>query len=121
VLRRLFATAIVLGPLGVLALQGAGCDPNVTRVGAGGECFVATDCEPGLVCVPQRNGARMCSADLSQVVGRPPAMDSGGGGEAGEADASEDGQSPPADSGPGDANVVDTGADAGIADAAADG
>lgn len=59
------------------------CAPDPALVAAGGECFAATDCEPGLVCVPQRGGARACSSDLSQIVGRPPAeagaADTGGG------------------------------------------
>lgn len=90
----------------------AACDADTTRVGAGAECFLATDCEPGLVCVPQSNGSRICSSDLRGVAGRPPPE--AGPRDAGEAgDADEDAE---AQDGGGDAGV-DTGIDTGIADA----
>jgi hypothetical protein len=48
------------------------CGTDTSRSGPGDECFAATDCQAGLVCVPQRGGARFCSNDLSEVTGRPP-------------------------------------------------
>lgn len=110
--RKRFRGWLVAGSLAVCAMAGlafAACDADTTRVGAGAECFLATDCEPGLVCVPQQNGSRICSSDLSRVAGRPPP-------EAGPRDAGEAGD---ADE---DAEVPDAGEDApvdtGIADAA---
>ncbi len=93
--RRLLATALVTGPVALLLAVGlaagpAGCTPDNPRVQKGGECFLATDCAPGLICVPLRSGARLCSDDVSQVSGRPPP-------EAGVADAGDAG---PNDSGP---------------------
>jgi hypothetical protein len=67
------------------------CGTDTTLAGAGEECFAATDCQPGLVCVSQRGGARSCSNDLSQVTGRPP-PEAGSPAEAGEGgDASPEG------------------------------
>lgn len=112
--RKRFRILVVAVPLAAaLGLAFSACDANTTRVGAGGECFLATDCEPGLVCVPQQNGSRICSSDLSRVAGRPPPE--AGPRDAGEAgDAGED--ATPEDGGP-DA-PADTGTDTGIADAA---
>jgi hypothetical protein len=63
--------AVVIGPIAVgLVMFACAAEPSLS--GAGGECFAATDCVEGLVCVPQRDGARLCSDDLSQVTGRPP-------------------------------------------------
>ncbi|MBX3186950.1 MAG: hypothetical protein KF819_08045 [Labilithrix sp.] len=91
--------------VGVICLGASGffaCAPDRVLVGPGGECFVATDCEPGLVCVPHRNGSRSCSADLSQVEGRPPPM--GPQADAAAQDADQDGE-PPDDSGAQDTGV----------------
>ena len=77
---------------------------NANLVGLGGECNLATDCEPGLVCVPQA-GKRVCSNDLSGVQKpfQPGGADAGageGGGDGGE----------PAEGGPiPDATSQDTG------------
>jgi hypothetical protein len=48
------------------------CASQPSLSAAGEQCFAATDCVDGLVCVPQRDGSRLCSDDLSQVSGRPP-------------------------------------------------
>ncbi|MBX3209937.1 MAG: hypothetical protein KF764_33210 [Labilithrix sp.] len=73
--------------LGALVVAAA-CAPESSRVGPGGECFLATDCEPGLICIEQANKTRICSDDLSRVSGRPPpegdegdAASEGGAGE----------------------------------------
>jgi len=70
----------VLVPLALAVLVPLACANETSLAGAGEECFAATDCLPGLVCVPQRGGSRLCSSDLTQVAGRPPP-------EAGVADA----------------------------------
>lgn len=66
--------------LGALSLVGA-CAPESARVGAGGECFIATDCAPGLVCIEQPNKTRICTDDLSRVTGRAPSGGNDGGDE----------------------------------------
>lgn len=76
------------------------CSATSDPIGPGGECFLASDCAPGLVCVEQPNKARVCSDDLTRVAGRTPpdgaAEEQGEGG----ADAQTDGPPvPPRDSG----------------------
>lgn len=112
--RKRFRLSVVVAVVATaLGLAFLACDANTTRVGAGAECFLATDCEPGLVCVPQQNGSRICSSDLSRVAGRPPPeagpRDAGEAGDADEDAAPEDG---------GTDAPADTGTDTGIADAA---
>jgi hypothetical protein len=63
--------AVVIGLITVGAVMFA-CASQPSLSGPGEECFAATDCADGLVCVPQRGGSRLCSDDLSQVTGRPP-------------------------------------------------
>lgn len=63
--------AVVIGSITV-GLVVFACASQPSLSGPGEECFAATDCAAGLVCVPQRGGARLCSDDLSQVTGRPP-------------------------------------------------
>lgn len=72
--------------LGALVFASA-CTSKASAVGAGGECFLATDCAPGLVCIEQANKTRICSDDLSRVAGRTPpdgAVAADAGDEAGE-------------------------------------
>ena len=90
------------------------CSSSPALVAAGGACFAASDCQPGLVCVPQKNGARVCSSDLTQVTGRPPAVADAALPEAGDPDAVTDApltDAPPADATP-DTSIQDA-ADAG--------
>lgn len=69
-MRVAFRVAWFLGSLASLA--GLACSVKAASVGAGAECFSASDCDPGLVCVPQRGGARLCSNDVSKITGNPP-------------------------------------------------
>lgn len=74
---------VVIGSIAAAGIVLA-CASRPSLSGPGEECFAATDCADGLVCVPQRGGARLCSDDLSQVTGRPPpeggaAMNEAGG------------------------------------------
>ena len=97
--------AVVLAPLLIILvplLAPLGCSDDATLVGPGEECFAATDCQPGLVCVPQRSGSRLCTNDLTQVVGRPP-PDGAAAAEAGEA-----GEGGPVEGGETDGPVQDT-------------
>src|SRR5262245_20241554 len=98
-------------------MLGAACAASSSRAGAGAECFLATDCEDGLVCVPQPNGGRVCSSDLSRVTGKPPPGQDEDGAMAADAPA-ERGEGGPA--GASDDAPVDTGVDMGTdaADAA---
>ena len=85
----LFVTpsALVLGLLGLFGACSSGA-----LVAAGGECFQAVDCEPGLVCIPSA-GKRVCSSDLSGIATVPPEA-------GGAADAAK----------PGDATIIYDGA-----------
>jgi hypothetical protein len=75
----------------VLVLGFFGACTSTSLVGAGGECFQAIECEPGLVCIPSAGGKRICSSDLSGIVVAVP--------EAGAGDAT-----------PGDATITYDGA-----------
>ena len=111
----LLRAAVVVVPLFLAVVIPLACASDPEVVGAGGECFAASDCAPGLVCVPQRGGARVCSNDLTQVVGRPPPEAGAADGEV--ADGQDEGSTPDAQFQ--DANVPDTNKpDTSIADAA---
>jgi len=101
---------LVVALMAVPALLAIACGADTKALQAGEACFAATDCAPGLVCVPQRGGASVCSNDLTQVTGKPPAE--AGAAEAGDAQTDGprvDGEVP--DTG------TDTGVDTGIVDA----
>lgn len=108
-------TALVLGVAVLFA-----CATPPAASGPGEECFQATDCQSGLICVPQPSGARVCSNDLTKVAGRPPP-------EAGAADAGGDGpregapaEGPKQDTSMPDTSMPDTSVpDTSVADAAA--
>lgn len=97
--------AVVLVPLLLAVVVPLACSSETALSGPGEECFAATDCQAGLVCVPQRGGSRLCSNDLTQVVGRPPpeagAEDVDGGGDGPTEGAVTDGPVP-------DTSVPDT-------------
>jgi hypothetical protein len=46
---------------------------SANLAGNGADCFVTTDCQEGLVCVPQKNNTSKCSSDLTNIVGQLPA------------------------------------------------
>jgi hypothetical protein len=99
------ARALAVGftsTLGVLVLVSA-CAPSSSPVGPGGECFLATDCASGLICIEQPNKTRVCSDDLSRVAGRPPPA-----GDAGADDGSLDGSVPDSSPPLPDTGVPDT-------------
>ena len=78
----------------------AGCATKAKAVAQGGECLQATDCADGLVCVPQKDGSRICDNDLSGVqktedASPPPARD--GGPRDGASDGAATDAPPPAD------------------------
>jgi hypothetical protein len=50
-----------------MALVGASCSSAQTLEGQGGQCLQTTDCQLGLACVPQKNGTRICSNDLTPI------------------------------------------------------
>ena len=89
-MRRPVLLGIVAGAWSLIAVMA--CSKENAAIEKGGECFFASDCAPGLVCVEQRGkGIRICTDDLSEVAGEPPGMGEEGdasdeGGEAGETD-----------------------------------
>jgi hypothetical protein len=98
--------------LGVAPLIAASCSSPPALEGSGQRCFQTTDCQLGLACVPQADGTRVCSNDLTPIQMVPPM------GDAAAADATPppdgpvpDGTVPPADTGiPDDTgSSVDTG------------
>jgi hypothetical protein len=98
----------------VVVLVGA-CSSKFSAVGRGGECFLATDCAPGLVCLEQPNKTRVCGDDLTNVTGRLP-PDGGGAQDAAVAEeggldgALDAAQPAPVDSGERDTGTTeDTG------------
>ena len=78
----------------------AACSTKAKLIAQGGECFQATDCVDGLVCVPQKDGRRICDNDLTPVQSTEDAA-APAVADAGPRDASRDGTSdaplPPAD------------------------
>ena len=65
--------------LGVLALA---CSAKAPLVAQGGDCQLATDCQDGLICVPQTTGSNACPCICTNSSGTvqqlPPAADAGG-------------------------------------------
>jgi hypothetical protein len=65
--------------IGGLAL--VGCAGSQEPGGAGATCYRDSDCQAGLVCVANMAGARVCSDDVSGLVGQvegPPAPEDAG-------------------------------------------
>jgi hypothetical protein len=58
-------TALLAGAV-VLAVAAA-CSTQAQLAGSGAQCFAATDCQEGLVCIPQKGGTSICSNDLSMI------------------------------------------------------
>jgi hypothetical protein len=81
---RRIRAAVALAPFALAVLVPLACSDKAALSGPGEECFAATDCQAGLVCVPQRTGSRLCSNDLTQVEGRPPPEAGADAGEAGD-------------------------------------
>ncbi len=96
-----------------VALVPQACSQKDSAVAKGQPCFLASDCQPGLVCVPQDNGSRICTDDLSGVAGEGP-MEAGRDGNMPE--AGEGGRDAPSDSPPADTGGQDAGKDTGPAD-----
>ena len=122
---------------GIAGLAGA-CSSAASLVPQGGECFVATDCAAGLVCIPRKDGTRACDSDLSTIekpatgTGKDAGAPATDAAPADDATTSTDATAPPPDAGSKDAAPprdatpppVDAGIDAADAaspaDAAAD-
>ncbi len=114
---RAAAFLALAGLVVVVGLVGA-CNAESVAVGPGGECFLATDCAPGLVCVEQANKTRVCTDDLTRAAGRPPAeAEEAGAPDAESADSSVDGSPPPPPPPPADSGTKDAGRDSGTVDA----
>ena len=112
------ASVLCLGGLGAFGFLLGACSTHGKAVPLGGECFQATDCGDGVVCVPQADGKRICSTDISGTVsiedaGGPPPADAGDAGDAGPSDAGPDAartDAAPKDAAPPDSEPPDTGA-----------
>ena len=105
---------LTTGTFAVCLVATSACSSKASLVGPGGECFLATDCAPGLVCVEQANKTRVCSDDLTRVAGRPPPEGGAGdaaeeGGEGGMDAQTDSPVTPPVDSGKDTSVPVDTG------------
>jgi hypothetical protein len=83
----------------------AACATKAKLLPAGGECYQATDCADGLVCVPQKNGPSICSNDLTGVqtvedaTAPPGDASADAGGEGGPGDGGGGQDTGPADTG----------------------
>ncbi|CAN5726537.1 hypothetical protein BH09MYX1_BH09MYX1_28760 [soil metagenome] len=120
--KRLAFLPLVACVIGLVGPLSTGACSSGALVPAGGECLQATDCDNGLVCVPQ-GGKRICSSDITGIVNLPPEA----GADATVSDATLDAiiydapidTTPPKDTGgpdvnpPVDSGPPDTGADAG--------
>lgn len=61
------ALAFAMAVAALAALPSA-CSTSQALAAAGQACLNATDCQPGLVCLPSGNGSdRVCSNDLSGI------------------------------------------------------
>ena len=107
-MRRVALTCIAVAAGLALLTLFAACSEPPKLVGEGAACAVTTDCQLGLVCIPQQSGARICTGDVTSIAkatqrpvdaGRADG-DAGEGGEGGEggSDASEDAPITPLDS-----------------------
>ncbi|WP_394850283.1 hypothetical protein LZC95_22850 [Pendulispora brunnea] len=74
--------------------------------GEGSDCLQATDCEPGLACVPLDDGRRVCKSDLSGT--QPSPQKDAGARDANPGDASRDADAAVRDVNRPDTNVPDT-------------
>lgn len=101
-----FVAACLTGAMVFVSIVSA-CTAKTTSVGPGGECFLATDCAPGLICIERPDKTRICSDDLSRVTGRPPAE--GGAARDAVADSARDAAAADAPSPTKDSGDVDTG------------
>jgi hypothetical protein len=84
------------------------CSSPAKLAGQGGDCYVSTDCQEGLVCIPATamcgNQAHKCSSDLSCIMSM---LDSGGDAAMmmmGDGGTPKDG-APPMDSSPQDTGM----------------
>jgi hypothetical protein len=89
--------------LGVAPLVPASCSSAPTLEGSGQRCFLTTDCQPNLFCVPQADGTRICSSDLTPIQMVPPM----GGDAAADATPPPDGPVPDSTVPPADTGVLD--------------
>ena len=71
--------ALLVGLVGGFVLPG--CAGHQEPGGAGAACYRDSDCQSGLVCVANAAGSRVCSDDVSGLVGSvegpPPPPDAG--------------------------------------------
>jgi hypothetical protein len=110
--RSLALGSFAIAAVASLPFSFAACSSKATLAGQGAQCNLTTDCEEGLVCIPQKGGTSTCSSNLGSIQQLPPATDSGA--PAPVSDAGEN------DDGPGITVPEDTGAPPKTNDAAND-
>src|SRR5580765_4110322 len=59
-------TGIAAAFLGLSAATAA-CGGPAKAAGEGGECFRASECAPGLVCLALPSGEKVCTSDLTSI------------------------------------------------------
>jgi hypothetical protein len=80
----------VLGTSALALFAAMAACKTATLAAQGGECSLATDCAPGLVCLAKPDGTRSCESDLSSVTKPVPmgARDTGADGTTANDDGS---------------------------------
>jgi hypothetical protein len=63
--RRFYGALLAVGT--ALAAPAACSSSSAGLQGEGGTCSLTSDCQEGLVCIPQSDGSRKCSSDLSGI------------------------------------------------------
>ena len=76
----------VLGLATLLPLVPLACGSKAQLGGQGASCNVVSDCQDGLICIPQKNGSSICSSNVGSVQQLPPIPDSGAAQPASDAD-----------------------------------
>ncbi len=71
--------SLALGSFAIAILASAlcACSSKAELAGQGAECNLTSDCEDGLVCIPQKSGSSICSSNLGSIQQLPPTPDAG--------------------------------------------
>ncbi len=87
---RSFRVPGLLATLAFAVLAGA-CSAQAPLVAQGGACQLATDCQDGLICAPQKSGGSICTSNLGSIQKLPPTpTQPDGGGGLSDADITDD-------------------------------
>ena len=90
---------LALGAIAIWGMSVVAACKSATLGPQGGECALATDCQPGLVCIAKQDGTRTCESDLTSVTKAVPpgARDTGADGTANDGDTPDAPVVPPTD------------------------